>query len=211
MASPLRHERPVLVAIDEGRRSAHAVIELSGRDHALDVSVHGAGDVRIPASAARPPEFGEVMSRQLAVIVEAAAQDGAQDRPVFRSRHERPDSREASPGDVDGRHRIRPSDTRRVVIGVDGNDVSHATVELRRSGQRNRRAHRFPCERDVREIERLHELDDGTPQRMLRVIRARCDVRPTHAGKVDRMDGKGIGELRDHELEVIELRANGVQ
>src|SRR5207249_9712600 len=37
------------------------------------------------------------------------------------------------------------------------------------------------------------------------------DVGPAHAGHVDRVDRAGVGDLRDHELEVIELGADRVQ
>src|SRR5213080_3713129 len=45
----------------------------------------------------------------------------------------------------------------------------------------------------------------------LGVARARRDVRPAHAGHVDRVNGEGVGDLRDRELEVIELGADRVQ
>src|SRR5213080_4926988 len=45
----------------------------------------------------------------------------------------------------------------------------------------------------------------------LGVARARHDVGPAHAGHVDRVNREGVGDLRDYELEVIELGADRVQ
>ena len=55
------------------------------------------------------------------------------------------------------------------------------------------------------------ELDNRTTKRRLGVARVRPDLRPAHPGKVDGIDRDCMLDLRNHELEVIQLRADRVQ
>ena len=94
------------------------------------------------------------------------------------------------------------------VVGVDGDDTAHAAAEVDGDGQRQRRAHRLARQREVGEVELFDNPDDRGSQRGFLVAGAGDDVGPAHAREVDRIDRERIGDSRDDELEVVELRAH---
>jgi hypothetical protein len=98
-----------------------------------------------------------------------------------------------------------------VVVRVEGDDTSHPVLKLGEGGQRDRRAHRLARQSDIVDVEHRDELDECAAERRLGVTRARPDVGPAHSGQVDSVDGEGLQNPRDHQLEVIELRADRVQ
>ena len=133
-------------------------------------------------AAANPPQLGQVVIWELAAVEQTAPQHDAQNRLVLHPRDQRADYREACAADVDRGDAVSSTDTLRVVVRVERNDLSHAVFELDCGRQRHRRTHRLACQRDVFELEPLDELDDRAAERRLGVTRARSDVGPTHAG-----------------------------
>jgi hypothetical protein len=64
------------------------------------------------------------------------------------------------------------------------------------------------CSRLERQLERRVSLTEVAT--LSGVVECPC-TQPAHAGHVDRVDGEGVQDFRDHELEVIELCADRVQ
>src|SRR4029453_4287773 len=52
---------------------------------------------------------------------------------------------------------------------------------------------------------------DGPAERRFGIARSRCDVRPTHAWEIDRVDRESVSDTGNDELEVIKLRSHRVQ
>jgi hypothetical protein len=88
--------------------------------------------------------------------------------------------------------------------------AAHSLSEVDGHRQRQGRAHRLPRQREVGQVELLDDPDDRGSQRRLLVAGAGGDVRPAHAREVDRVDRERVGDLRDDELEVVELCAHRV-
>src|SRR4029453_5614820 len=76
------------------------------------------------------------------------------------------------------------------VVRVEGNDAPYSVPEVHRRRQGDRRAHGFTGQGDTGEIEILDNPDDRGPQCGLVVPRARDDVGPSHAWKVQRVHGE---------------------
>jgi hypothetical protein len=69
----------------------------------------------------------------------------------------------------------------------------------------------FPSLRQVGQVQPLYYSYDGGPKGGLLVAGAWDDVGPAHAGQVDGIDRERIGDPRDDQLEVVELRPHDVQ
>ncbi len=89
----LGNARPVVIAVDQGHGSGDAAVECSGGDHAVHIAEDFARHARVPATAANPAQFGEVVIWQLAAGALPAAQHDAQDRLVLHPRDHRTDCR----------------------------------------------------------------------------------------------------------------------
>src|SRR6266571_808399 len=88
------------------------------------------GHARVAATTANPAQFGEVVIWQLAAVEQAAPQHDAEDGLVLHSRDEGADCRQAGSADVDRGDAIGSADASGVVVRVEGDDASHAILEL---------------------------------------------------------------------------------
>src|SRR5262245_40079458 len=93
---------PVVSSVHERYRNVNAGIACAGRDHARHVAVDLTRDARIAVTAADAAQLREVVARQLAVIVQAAAQHYTEDRPVLHPRDHGAEQGEARAPDVEG-------------------------------------------------------------------------------------------------------------
>jgi hypothetical protein len=143
-------------------------------------------------------------------VLQSAAEHTPEDVPVLEPGDHRADYRSLDASRDQAREETGSLDAVGEVVGVEGDDAAQAAAEVDGGRQCQRRAHRLARQREVGEVELFDDSDDRGSQRGFLVAGAGDDVGPAHARAVDRVDREGVADLRDHELEVVELRAHRV-
>jgi hypothetical protein len=131
--------------------------------------------------------------------------------PVLEAGDHRAHHRSLDAADHQAREEAGSLETVGEVVSVEGDDAAHSDAEVDGRRQRKRRAHGLTGQREVGEAEVLDHPNDRCSQGRFLITGAGDDVRPAHPREVERVDRERVGELRNDELEVVQLRAHRVQ